>query len=314
MAAKNISALYELPGRVALVTGGAAGIGLAVSQYLGAAGATVILVDIRGKELAEAVAGLTGDGIRAFGWVGDITKEDQVDALVERAANEVGIVDILINNAGIGSHVFPENVELAYWHSVIDLKNLTGSFLMARAVGRKLLAAGKKGCIVNVSSISGSSSLGRGNFSFSCAKAGLNQMTRELAVEWAGAGIRVNAVQPCQVNTAAFGTLVNTPGPEGRALLDRMLRGIPLGRLAEAEEVAAAVHFLASDAASMITGAVLPVDGGNLSLNAGGSPRGPRQFFSTWSNLEWPSTSFFKATATPHRLFRSRMSYRCRWC
>jgi NAD(P)-dependent dehydrogenase (short-subunit alcohol dehydrogenase family) len=163
-------------------------------------------------------------------------------------------------------------VELSYWQSVIDL-NLTGTFLMSRAVGRKLLSSRKAGCIVNVSSIAATSALGRGNFSFSCAKAGVNQMTRELAIEWASAGIRVNAVQPCQVNTAAFSTLVNTPGPEGRELLARMLRGIPLGRLAEPEDVAAAVHFLASDAASMITGVVLPVDGGNLSLNAGGSLR-----------------------------------------
>ena len=272
MTVPKVSKLYDLTGRTALITGGAAGIGFAVAQYLGASGANVIIVDIREKELAEAAASLTADGIRAFGWICDVTREDMVDAIVARAEKEVGIVDILINNAGVGSHVFPENVEVAYWHSVIDL-NLTGSFLMARAVGRRLLATGKKGSIVNVSSIAGSSSLGRGNFSFGAAKAGLNQMTRDLAIEWGRAGIRVNAVQPCQVNTLAFGTLVNTPGPEGKELLARMLRGIPIGRLAEAEDVAAAVHFLASDAASMITGVILPVDGGNLSLNAGGSLR-----------------------------------------
>lgn len=272
MPLQNLSSLSDLTGRTALVTGGAAGIGFATCQYLGAAGAAVVLVDIREKELQEATASLVADGIRAFGWVGDITKEKVVDGLVARAEKEVGMVDILINNAGVGSHVFPENVEVDYWHSVIDL-NLTASFMMARAVGRRLLATGTKGCIVNISSIAGSLSLGRGNFSFGAAKAGLNQMTRDLAVEWGRAGIRVNAIQPCQVNTLAFGTLVNTPGPEGPALLAKMLRGIPIGRLAEAEDVAAAVLFLASDAASMITGVILPVDGGNLSLNAGGSLR-----------------------------------------
>ena len=96
-------------------------------------------------------------------------------------------------------------------------------------------------------------------------------MTRELAVEWAGAGIRVNAVQPCQVDTPGFSELANSPG--GKELLARMIRGIPLGRLATSEDCAAAIHFLASDAASMITGIILPVDGGNLALNAGGTSR-----------------------------------------
>ena len=272
MTAPNVAALYSLAGRVALVTGGAAGIGFACARHLGAAGATVNVVDIREKELAEAVRRLTAEGVRAVGWVGDISREDVVDDLVDRARKQIGVVDLLVNNAGIGSHVFPEKVELAEWQRVMDI-DLTGSFLMARAVARHLLAAGKKGSIVNISSIAGSSALGRGNFTYSIAKAGIIQMTREMAVEWAGAGIRVNAIQPCQVNTPGFAHLVKTPGPEGPALLARMLRGIPLGRLAEPEDIAAAVHFLLADAASMITGVVLPVDGGNLSLNAGGTPR-----------------------------------------
>ena len=272
MTVPSISALYDLTGRVALVTGGAAGIGLAVARYLGAAGATVIIVDVRETELADALQSLTAEGVRAHGWIGDIAKEAVVNDLVERARQEVGGVDILVNNAGIGGHTFPEVVELAEWQRIMDI-DLTGSFLMARAVARHLLAAGKKGSIVNISSIAATSALGRGNFSYSVAKAGLNQMTREMAVEWARSGIRVNAVQPCQVNTPGFSPLVNTPGPEGKELLARMVRGIPLGRLAEAEDIAAAVHFLVSDAASMITGVLLPVDGGNLSLNAGGSLR-----------------------------------------
>lgn len=271
MTATNIAALYSLSGRIALITGGAAGIGLACARYLGSAGATVIIVDFREKELAEAVRGLAADGIRATGWVGDISKENIVNNLVERARKEVGLVDLLVNNAGVGSHVFPETVELAEWQRIMDI-DLTGSFLVARAVARHLLAVGKKGSIVNISSIAGSSALGRGNFSYSVAKAGINQMTREMAVEWASAGIRVNAVQPCQVATPGFKPLVES-GPEGKELLARMLRGIPIGRLAVAEDIAAAVHFLSSDAASMITGVLLPVDGGNLSLNAGGTPR-----------------------------------------
>ena len=272
MTPANIAALYSLTGRIALVTGGAAGIGFACARHLGAAGATVIIVDIREQELGTAVRQLTADGTRAIGWVGDISKENVVDELVDRARKEIDLVDLLVNNAGIGSHALPEKVELAEWQRIMNI-DLTGSFLVARAVARHLLAAGRKGSIVNISSIAGSSALGRGNFSYSVAKAGINQMTREMAVEWAGAGIRVNAIQPCQVNTPGFSPLVKTPGPEGPDLLARMLRGIPLGRLAEPEDIAAAVHFLLAEASSMITGVVLPVDGGNLSLNAGGTPR-----------------------------------------
>jgi len=267
-----ITSLHDLTGKIALVTGGAAGIGLAVARNLGAHGATVVIIDVDAAELATAVRALTAAGTRVIGWTGDIADEVTVDTLVARAFKEVGLVTILINNAGIGSHTLPEKVELAEWQRVMDI-DLTGSFMMARALARHLIGAGRGGCIVNISSIAGSSALGRGNISYSVAKAGINQMTRELAVEWAGAGIRVNAIQPCQVNTPNFRLFVDAPGPQGKETLARMLRGIPLGRLAEPEDIAAAVHFLASDAAAMITGVLLPVDGGNLALNAGGSLR-----------------------------------------
>ena len=127
-----------------------------------------------------------------------------------------------------------------------------------------------KGTVVNVSSIGGSTSLGRGNFVYGVSKGGVEQLTRELAVAWAPQGIRVNAVAPCQIATDGLRALSENPSAEGR-LLDTFLRGIPLGRLVEPAEVAAAVAFLASDAAAMITGVILPVDGGNLALNAGGT-------------------------------------------
>ncbi len=123
---------------------------------------------------------------------------------------------------------------------------------------------------MNVSSIGGSTSLGRGNFVYGVSKGGVEQLTRELAVAWAPRGIRVNAVAPCQIATDGLRALSASPSAEGR-LIDTFLRGIPLGRLVEPAEVAAAVAFLASDAAAMITGVILPVDGGNLALNAGGT-------------------------------------------
>jgi NAD(P)-dependent dehydrogenase (short-subunit alcohol dehydrogenase family) len=262
--------LHDLSGAVCVVTGAAAGIGFATARLLGRHGATVAVIDIREKEMREAVDLLQAEGLAVHGWAGDVSDEATVEMLVETISAQLGLIDVLVNNAGVGCHILPETLEIADWRRVLDV-NLTSTFLMSRAVAQRLMKARRGGRIVNVSSIAASAALGRGNMCYSVAKAGVNQMTRELAVEWAGAGIRVNAVQPCQVKTPSFVEWVETP--EGRELLARMLRGIPLGRLAEADEIAAAIHFLVSGASSMITGVMLPVDGGNLSLNAGGTPR-----------------------------------------
>lgn len=264
------ASLHDLSGAICIVTGAAAGIGFATARLLGLHGATVAVIDVREMEMREAVGALQAEGLAAQGWVGDVSDEATVERLVETISTDLGLIDVLVNNAGVGCHILPETLELADWRRVLDV-NLTSTFLMSRAVARRLMTARKGGRIVNVSSIAATAALGRGNMCYSVAKAGVNQLTRELAVEWAGAGIRVNAVQPCQVKTPSFVDWVETP--EGREMLARMLRGIPMGRLAEAEEIAAAIHFLVSDASSMITGVMLPVDGGNLSLNAGGTAR-----------------------------------------
>lgn len=133
-----------------------------------------------------------------------------------------------------------------------------------------MIARGTGGSIVNISSIAGQNAMGRRNFAYSVSKGGVNQMTREMAVEWAKFGIRVNAVAPCQILTPGFRERMQHPDFD-HALMARIRAGIPLDRLGEPEEIALPVVFLASPAASRITGAILPADGGNLATNAGGS-------------------------------------------
>ena len=256
----------DLTGRVAVVTGGGAGIGAATARRLAAAGASVAVLDVV-PAAAEALASSLGpDALPVTCDAGD---PDQVRRAMAEVAEARGRLDILVNNAALGSHTSPWELTEDEWTRVLRV-SLGGYFFAAQAAGREMIKNGG-GAIVNVSSIAGSSALGRGNFAYSVAKGGVNQLTRELAVEWAAAGIRVNAVAPCQVLTPGFMPLLDDPTLDGGDVGARFVAGIPLGRLAHAEDVAAAIAFLASDAAAMITGVVLPVDGGNTALNAGGT-------------------------------------------
>ena len=263
---------FDLDGRTVLITGGARGIGYTTAAMLATAGARVVIVDINAELLASSVATLRDAGHEVAGWRCDITDESDVVAAVARAQAEYDVVDVLVNNAGYSHHWPPEDMDVAEWHRVIDAC-LTGTFLASKAVARHLIEAGRPGAIVNLSSISGSTSLGRGIFAYGAAKAGIDGLTRDLAIEWASYGIRVNSVAPCQVRTEGFASVADSQSTDGDGLVERVLRGIPLGRLAESEDVGHAIQFLASDAAAMITGVVLPVDGGNLAMNPGATLR-----------------------------------------
>lgn len=259
---------FDLTGRVALVTGACGAIGRALCLGLARQGAAVVAVDHPSQD-AEAVAALLRDGgHRAAALHGDLADPEVPARLVAGAVEAFGRVDVLVNNAGVNNKAPLEENRADGWHEMLAV-NVLAAFLLAREARAVQRGLGLGLSVVNVSSVAGSTALGRGNAGFGVSKAGLNELTRELAVEWARDGVRVNAVQPCQVSGPAFDALAATEA--GEALVGHMLAGIPAGRFAEPGELVGPVVFLASDAASFVTGAVLPVDGGNLALNAGGT-------------------------------------------
>jgi gluconate 5-dehydrogenase len=261
--------LFRLDGRVALLTGAGGELAGATARGFARAGASLVLTDrdpARLKETGDAVRALGADAIDVPAEVTDPAAIDRVFAALDE---RFGRVDVLLNAAGINPmQGAPEDFPLEIWHTVIDV-NLTAYLRFAQAAGRRMIESGRGGSIINISSIAGTSALGRGNLAYGVSKAGVDQMTREMAVDWAWRGIRVNSIQPCQFMNDGLRAIAADPA---RAhLTDRMLAGIPMGRMGRAEEIVGPILFLASDAASMVTGVNLAVDGGNRALNAGGT-------------------------------------------
>lgn len=247
-----IASPFSLEDKVAVVTGAGSGIGKAAAEALAAAGATVIVAD-RNLAAARDVAGGLNSAIAVEA---DVTQEQAIEAMFAAAP---GRVDILVNNAGLA--IRRPSVELSAedWNKVVDV-NMTAVFLCARAAARRMIADGEGGAIVNVASIMGLSGGGLyPNISYQTTKGAVVNMTRALAVEWAAQGIRVNAVAPTWVRTPFIQPILAEP-----ELVARIEAMTPMRRLAEPEEVASAILFLASPAAAMVTGHTLPVDGGFL--------------------------------------------------
>ena len=261
--------LFDLTGKVAVVTGAGLGIGKQIALGFAAHGADIVGCDINDEAIVEAKAEIEALGRRAEFMHADIGNPADIDALFERVDRTFGRVDILVNNVGIGARHRPEDLPLDAFERVLEV-GVIGTLNCSQQAGRRMIAAGHGGSIINISSIASVAALGRGNLAHSANKGAINMLTKELAIEWAQHKIRVNAILPCQVLTEGFQKWLDSPSFD-QALMDRFLVGIPMNRLALAEDMAGPAIFLASDAAAMVTGTLLAVDGGNLALNAGGS-------------------------------------------
>ena len=256
---------FDLSGRVALVSGAASGMGKAASLALAEAGADVVLADIDEVGMQATASEIASLGQKGVPVRCDISQPDEIRAMFARVDEEFGRIDFVANIAGEAIRKKPEDISLDdvewTWRNLVY-----GRFCCCQEAGRRMLAAGK-GSIINLGSLASMTAMGRGHIAYSMAMGAVVQMTRELSTEWSGRGVRVNSILPAQVLN---------PGLQDRIdadprIKDRFLSGIPAGRFGHPNDIKGLIVLLASDASSWITGAIIPMDGGNMALNAGGS-------------------------------------------
>jgi 2-dehydro-3-deoxy-D-gluconate 5-dehydrogenase len=250
-----MSKLFDLTGRVAVVTGGNGGIGFGIARGLAAAGAAVVVAGRREDKNAEAVQALARAGAKVSSFAGDLKEEPVCRALMQQAVDEFGRLDILVNNAGIAIRKQPEAYTLAEWHEVIDT-NLTSAFVCACAAQPHMIAAGG-GKIINIGSML---SIFGASFAvaYGASKGGIVQMTKGLATAWAKDNIQANTILPGWIDTE----FTRTGRQQVPGLNERVLARTPAGRWGTPDDFAGVAVFLASAASDFITGAEIAVDGG----------------------------------------------------
>jgi NAD(P)-dependent dehydrogenase (short-subunit alcohol dehydrogenase family) len=258
--------LFDLTDRVALVSGTASGMGQAMATIFAEAGAHLVLLDLNTTGNEATAHGLEQLGRRAIPLTCDVSSYEQLDRAFALIDREFGRVDILGNVAGNGIQKAAEAITMPELVGVFQ-SLVFGRYYATQQAGRRMLQQGK-GSIISIGSISGVTSLARQQSAYGMAMAAVIHMTRELSTEWSGRGVRVNAILPAQVLSKHNG-LAERIAREP-ALRATFLHGIPIGRLGQPEDIQGLALWLASDASSWITGAIIPMDGGNLAMNGGG--------------------------------------------
>jgi NAD(P)-dependent dehydrogenase (short-subunit alcohol dehydrogenase family) len=272
-----IPSFFDLAGKVAVVSGAAQGLGAATATALAQCGADVVLVDRNLDGAAATAEQIAGMGRRTLVADTNVSDPDAIAELFRQVDKTFGRVDFLGNIAGDGHLARPEDLEIDDLHRV--LQNLVvGRFAMCQQAGRRMLTQGG-GSIMNIGSLASSTALGRGHIAYSMAMGAVIQMTRELSTEWSHRGVRVNCVTPAQVvNPSLTARMSQDPSLE-----QRFLKGIPAGRLGQPRDIMGLAVLLASDASSWITGAIIPLDGGNMAMNAGGTAGHENQVVQSFS-------------------------------
>jgi gluconate 5-dehydrogenase len=250
--------LFDLTGKIALVTGGTHGLGMAIATGLAEAGARIVINDISKEKLDNAVIEYSSKGIKAAAYLFDVTDEKNVTEYLDRIGKEVGPIDILVNNAGIIKRIPMVDLSVEDWKQVLNI-DLTGPFIMSKQVVIKFMLPRKSGKIINMCSMM--SELGRSTVSaYAAAKGGLKMLTRNMATEWAKYNIQVNGIGPGYFATAQTAPIRTKGNPFNDFIISRT----PAGRWGDPDDLKGAAIFLASKASDFVNGHILYIDGGIL--------------------------------------------------